>query len=89
LTFLFDQSLFVRAAVDGVMMEAAIAACLTALMILLFLGSRRSTLIVATSIPLSILCSVVVRHVASPGQLEESFTARARATMAMCTRGSK
>jgi multidrug efflux pump subunit AcrB len=60
LTFLFDQSLFVRAAVDGVIKEAAVAACLTALMILLFLGSWRSTLIVAMSIPLSILCSIVV-----------------------------
>jgi multidrug efflux pump subunit AcrB len=61
---LFDQSLFVRAAVDGVIMEAAIAACLTALMILLFLGSWRSTLIVAISIPLSILCSIVVMSLA-------------------------
>jgi multidrug efflux pump subunit AcrB len=58
--FLFDQSVFVRAAVDGVVKEGAIAAGLTALMILLFLGSWRSTLIVATSIPLSILTSVVV-----------------------------
>ncbi|HKI31002.1 MAG TPA: efflux RND transporter permease subunit [Gemmataceae bacterium] len=58
--FLFDQSVFVRAAVMGVVKEGAIAAGLTALMILLFLGSWRSTLIVATSIPLSILTSVVV-----------------------------
>jgi multidrug efflux pump subunit AcrB len=58
--FLFDQSLFVRAAVDDVITEATIAACLTALMILLFLGSWRSTLIVAISIPLSILCSIMV-----------------------------
>jgi multidrug efflux pump subunit AcrB len=58
--FLFDQSVFVRAAVDGVLKEGAIAAGLTALMILLFLGSWRSTLIVATSIPLSILTSIVV-----------------------------
>ena len=43
---LFDQSLFVRAAIDGVLTEGAIAACLTGLMILLFLGSWRSTLIV-------------------------------------------
>src|SRR5437868_5917602 len=57
---LFDQSIFVRAAVDGVLKEGAIAAGLTALMILLFLGSWRSTLIVATSIPLSILTSVIV-----------------------------
>ncbi|HEY7307763.1 MAG TPA: efflux RND transporter permease subunit [Gemmataceae bacterium] len=58
--FLFDQSVFVRAAVEGVLKEGAIAAGLTALMILLFLGSWRSTLIVATSIPLSILTSVIV-----------------------------
>src|SRR6266481_3830661 len=58
--FLFDQSLFVRAAVTGVIHEGAIAGCLTALMILLFLGSWRSTLIVATSIPLSILTSIIM-----------------------------
>src|SRR5438132_2873905 len=58
--FLFDQSVFVRAAVQGVLKEGAIAAGLTALMILLFLGSWRSTLIVATSIPLSILTSIIV-----------------------------
>src|SRR5437870_4558233 len=57
---LFDQSVFVRAAVDGVLKEGAIAAGLTAVMILIFLGSWRSTLIVATSIPLSILTSVIV-----------------------------
>ncbi|MGA2253526.1 MAG: efflux RND transporter permease subunit, partial [Thermoguttaceae bacterium] len=57
---LFDQSVFVRAAVTGVLKEGAIAAGLTALMILLFLSSWRSTLIVATSIPLSILTSVIV-----------------------------
>src|SRR5947209_1057249 len=57
---LFDQSVFVRAAVQGVLKEGAIAAGLTALMILLFLGSWRSTLIVATSIPLSILTSIIV-----------------------------
>src|SRR5580658_10360686 len=57
---LFDQSLYVRAAVDGVVKEAGIAAGLTALMILLFLGSWRSTLIVVTSIPLSILVSLIV-----------------------------
>jgi multidrug efflux pump subunit AcrB len=57
-TLLFDQSLFVRAAVDGVVKEAAVAAGLTALMILLFLGSWRSTLVVVTSIPLSILVSI-------------------------------
>ncbi len=58
--FLFDQSIFVKAAVEGVLKEGAIAAALTALMILLFLGSWRSTLIVATSIPLSILTSIIV-----------------------------
>jgi multidrug efflux pump subunit AcrB len=57
---LFDQSLYVRAAVLGVVKEAGIAAALTALMILLFLGSWRSTLIVVTSIPLSILVSIIV-----------------------------
>ncbi|MBN9523440.1 efflux RND transporter permease subunit [bacterium] len=57
---LLDQSVFVRAAVDGVLKEGAVAAGLTALMILLFLGSWRSTLIVAVSIPLSIMASVVV-----------------------------
>jgi multidrug efflux pump subunit AcrB len=57
---LADQSLFVKAALNGVLVEALIAACLTAAMILLFLGSWRSTLIVALSIPLSILCSVTV-----------------------------
>ena len=56
---MFDQSVFVRAAVDGVLKEGAIAAGLTALMILLFLGSWRSTLIVATSIPLSVLTSII------------------------------
>ena len=56
---LADQSIFVRAAVSGVIREAVIAACLTALMILLFLGSWRSTLIIAVSIPLSILTSVI------------------------------
>jgi multidrug efflux pump subunit AcrB len=59
-SLLFDQSLFVRAAVDGVVKEAAIAAGLTALMILLFLGSWRSTLIVVISIPLSILTSIII-----------------------------
>src|SRR5215471_11706525 len=61
-SLLFDQSLFVRAAVDGVVKEALIAAGLTALMILLFLGSWRSTLIVVVSIPLSILVSIVVLY---------------------------
>ena len=57
---LADQSIFVKAAVSGVIREAVIAACLTALMILLFLGSWRSTVIIAVSIPLSILTSVMV-----------------------------
>ncbi len=56
---LFDQSIFVQAAVEGVLKEGAIAAGLTALMILVFLGSWRSTLIVAISIPLSILSSLI------------------------------
>jgi multidrug efflux pump subunit AcrB len=60
LNFLFDQSLFVRAAIQGVVREAMIAACLTAAMILLFLGNWRSTIIIAVSIPLSILTSVIV-----------------------------
>ncbi|WP_437877523.1 efflux RND transporter permease subunit [Sorangium sp. So ce513] len=59
-SLLFDQSVFVRAAVNGVVHEALIAAGLTALMILLFLGSWRSTLIVVISIPLSILVSIIV-----------------------------
>jgi multidrug efflux pump subunit AcrB len=59
---IFDQSVFVRAAVDGVLREAAIAAALTGLMMLLFLGSWRSTLIVLVSIPLSLLVSVTVLH---------------------------
>ncbi|HET7208658.1 MAG TPA: efflux RND transporter permease subunit [Terriglobales bacterium] len=57
---LADQSLFVRASINGVLREAIIAACLTALMILVFLGSWRSTVIIAVSIPLSILTSVIV-----------------------------
>src|SRR5437763_15270672 len=56
---LADQSIFVRAAVSGVIREAVIAACLTAAMILLFLGSWRSTVIIAVSIPLSILTSII------------------------------
>jgi len=54
-----DQSIFVRASVNGVLREAIIAACLTGIMILVFLGSWRSTLIIAVSIPLSILTSVI------------------------------
>ncbi|GEP06663.1 efflux RND transporter permease subunit [Methylobacterium oxalidis] len=57
---LFDQSVFVSAAIEGVMHEAAIAACLTGLTILLFLGSWRSTIVVLISIPLSILTSLAV-----------------------------
>jgi multidrug efflux pump subunit AcrB len=57
---LFDQSLFVRASINGVVREAAIAALLTGLMILLFLGSWRSTVIVCISIPLSILTSLII-----------------------------
>ncbi len=56
---LADQSIFVRGAITGVIQEAVVAACLTALMILLFLGSWRSTLIIAVSIPLSILTSII------------------------------
>jgi multidrug efflux pump subunit AcrB len=57
---LFDQSIFVRASIQGVLREGLIAACLTAAMILLFLGSWRSTLIIAVSIPLSILSSIII-----------------------------
>jgi multidrug efflux pump subunit AcrB len=60
ITELFDQSIFVRSAVDNVLHEGLIAACLTGLMILLFLGSWRSTLIVLVSIPLSILTSIII-----------------------------
>src|ERR1700722_12777758 len=56
----FDQSLFVRASLQGVGREGAIAAALTSMMILLFLGSWRATLIIAISIPLSILTSVLI-----------------------------
>src|ERR1017187_77994 len=57
-TMMFDQSIFVRAAIQGVLTEAVLAALLTGLMILLFLGSWRSTVIVCVSIPLSILTSL-------------------------------
>jgi len=60
MTLLSDQSIFVRAAVQGVVREAIIAAALTAVMILVFLGSWRSTLIIAISIPLSILTSIII-----------------------------
>ncbi len=59
ITPLADQSIFVRASIDGVVHEAIIAACLTAVMILIFLGSMRSTIIIAVSIPLSILTSLL------------------------------
>ena len=59
---LFDQSVFVSASVDSVLREGAIAAGLTALMILLFLGSWRSTLVVMISIPLSVMASLVVLY---------------------------
>ncbi len=57
---LSDQSIFVKASIVGVVREAIIAACLTGFMILVFLGSWRSTLIIAVSIPLSILTSLIV-----------------------------
>ena len=59
ITPLFDQSVFVKAAVKGVVAEALIAAALTAAMVLLFLGNWRSTLIIALTIPLSILASIL------------------------------
>ena len=62
-TPLFDQSLFVKAAVKGVVVEALIAAALTAAMVLLFLGNWRSTFIIALTIPLSILSSVLTLQV--------------------------
>src|ERR1700680_3167408 len=58
--FLADQSLFVRASINGVIREGVIAACLTGLMILVFLGSWRSTVIIAVSIPLSFLTSIII-----------------------------
>ncbi len=58
ITPIADQSVFVRASISAVVREAVIAACLTAIMILVFLGSWRSTIIIAISIPLSILCSL-------------------------------
>jgi multidrug efflux pump subunit AcrB len=60
---LADQSVFVLGAISGVVREALIAACLTAVMILIFLGNWRSTLIIATSIPLAILTSIIVLSV--------------------------
>jgi multidrug efflux pump subunit AcrB len=61
-TPLFDQSVFVKAAISGVVLEAFIAAGLTALMVLLFLGNWRSTLIIALTIPLSILASILALY---------------------------
>jgi CzcA family heavy metal efflux pump len=61
-TPLFDQSVFVKAAVKGVIIEALIAALLTAAMVLLFLGNWRSTMIIALTIPLSILASILALH---------------------------
>jgi multidrug efflux pump subunit AcrB len=62
ITQLFDQSVFVTSSVEGVLREGAIAAGLTALMILIFLGSWRSTLVVMISIPLAILSSLIVLY---------------------------
>ncbi|MGO9697689.1 MAG: efflux RND transporter permease subunit [Xanthobacteraceae bacterium] len=62
ITELFDQSIFVKASIQGLLREGAIAACLTALMIVLFLGSWRSTLVVMIAIPLSILSSLIVLY---------------------------
>ena len=59
-SMLFDQSIFVSSAIEGVVRETVIAACLTAIMILLFLGDWKSTLIIAISIPLAILSSIAV-----------------------------
>jgi multidrug efflux pump subunit AcrB len=63
ITPLFDQSGFVKAAISGVVREAVIAACLTAMLILVFLGNWRSTCIIALSIPLSILCSIITLYI--------------------------
>jgi CzcA family heavy metal efflux pump len=68
----FDQSIFVRAALNGVMREAVLAALLTSAMILLFLGTWRNTLVVAFSIPLSILCSITC--LAALGQTINAMT---------------
>ncbi len=62
ITPLSDQSIFVRGAITGVVREGLLAACLTGFMILVFLGSWRSTLIIAVSIPLSILVSLILLH---------------------------
>src|ERR1700733_10810242 len=60
ISMLSDQSIFVTAAIEGVVRETVIAACLTAIMILVFLGDWKSTLIIAISIPLAILSSIAV-----------------------------
>jgi CzcA family heavy metal efflux pump len=60
ITALFDQSLFVRASIQGVLREGLIAAALTAVMILLFLGDWRPTIVISVSIPLSIFCSIIL-----------------------------
>jgi CzcA family heavy metal efflux pump len=60
ITSLFDQSLFVRASIQGVLREGLIAAALTACMILLFLGDWRPTIVISISIPLSIFCSIIL-----------------------------
>jgi len=60
ISMLSDQSIFVTGAIEGVVREAVIAGCLTAIMILLFLGDWKSTLIIAISIPLAILTSIAV-----------------------------
>jgi len=57
---IFDQSVFVKKAIEGVVIEGILAACLTGIMVLIFLGSKRSTLIVMTSIPISIMTSIVL-----------------------------
>src|SRR6202795_2560265 len=63
ITPLFDQSGFVKAAISGVVREAVIAACLTVMLILVFLGNLGSTCIIAVSIPLSILCSIITLYI--------------------------
>ncbi len=60
ITSLFDQSLFVRASIEGVLREGLIAAALTAVMILIFLGDWRPTIVISISIPLSIFVSIIV-----------------------------
>ena len=59
INLIFDQSVFVKKAIEGVITEGFLAACLTGAMVLMFLGSWRSTLIVLVSIPLSIMTSII------------------------------